>query len=305
MHKYIGKSLLQIIPVLLILSVIVFLLLRVAGNPLDLMLPENATVEDRAVLSSALGLDQPMVVQYWKFLKGALVGNFGQSYRYNNEDALPIVLERLPKSLQLAGYTLAFTIIWGISLGIFSALKRNKAIDLVIRGISVFGKTVPNFWLGIMLIIIFSVKLKWLPPSGSGSLRYMVLPTITLGLGYATRVTTLVRANLLDVLGQDYIRTARSKGLGEATIIIKHGLKNSMLPVVTTLAMDLARILGGSMIVETIFAYPGMGQLIMKAVTNKDMAIVQAGVFVIAIIMILCNLVADVLYALLDPRIKY
>lgn len=305
MLKYIGKSLVQIIPVLLILSCIVFILLHIAGSPLDLMLPENATEEDRAVLASALGLDQPVHVQYWRFLKGIVRGDFGNSYRYNNEPALGIVLERLPESLQLAGCTLGFTIIVGISLGILSALYRNKPIDLVIRSISVFGKTVPNFWLGIMLIIIFAVTLKWLPPSGSGSWEYLILPTVTLGFGYATRVTSLVRANLLDVLGQDYIRTARSKGLSEFTIVVKHGLKNSLLPVVTVLAMDLARILGGSMIVETIFSYPGMGQLIMKAVTNKDMAIVQAGVFVIAIIMLICNLIADILYVVLDPRIKY
>ena len=305
MLKYIGKTLVQIIPVLLILSCIVFILLHIAGSPLDLMLPENATDEDRAVLASAMGLDQPVHVQYWRFLKGIVQGDFGNSYRYNNEPALGIVLERLPDSLLLAGCTLIFTIILGLSLGILSALYRNKPIDLVIRSISVFGKTVPNFWLGIMLIIIFAVTLKWLPPSGSGSWEDLVLPTVTLGFGYATRITSLVRANLLDVLGQDYIRTARSKGLSEFVIIVKHGLKNSLLPVVTVLTMDLARILGGSMIVETIFSYPGMGQLIMKAVTNKDMAIVQAGVFVIAIVMLICNLIADVLYVVLDPRIKY
>ena len=305
MLKYIGKTLVQIIPVLLILSCIVFILLHIAGSPLDLMLPENATDEDRAVLASAMGLDQPVHVQYWRFLKGIVQGDFGNSYRYNNEPALGIVLERLPDSLLLAGCTLIFTIILGLSLGILSALYRNKPIDLVIRSISVFGKTVPNFWLGIMLIIIFAVTLKWLPPSGSGSWEYLVLPTVTLGFGYATRITSLVRANLLDVLGQDYIRTARSKGLSEFVIIVKKKKKNSLLPVVTVLTMDLARILGGSMIVETIFSYPGMGQLIMKAVTNKDMAIVQAGVFVIAIVMLICNLIADVLYVVLDPRIKY
>ena len=305
MLKYIGKTLVQIIPVLLILSCIVFILLHIAGSPLDLMLPENATDEDRAVLASAMGLDQPVHVQYWRFLKGIVQGDFGNSYRYNNEPALGIVLERLPDSLLLAGCTLIFTIILGLSLGILSALYRNKPIDLVIRSISVFGKTVPNFWLGIMLIIIFAVTLKWLPPSGSGSWEYLVLPTVTLGFGYAARITSLVRANLLDVLGQDYIRTARSKGLSEFVIIVKKKKKNSLLPVVTVLTMDLARILGGSMIVETIFSYPGMGQLIMKAVTNKDMAIVQAGVFVIAIVMLICNLIADVLYVVLDPRIKY
>lgn len=304
MLKTLFKSLLQIIPVLLIVSLIVFILLHLAGSPLDLMLPDEATEEDRAVLSEALGLDKPVVVQYLTFLGNAIKGDFGESYRYNNESALKLVLERLPLSLKLAVYSMIITIVFGVSLGILSALNRNKPVDLLIRGISVLGKTVPNFWLGIMMIIVFSINLKWLPPSGSDSFKCYIMPSITLGLAYAARVTSLVRANLLDVLDQDYIRTARSKGLSEWVVVCKHGLRNSLLPVVTVLAMDLARILGGSMIIETIFAYPGMGQLIMKAVTTKDMAIVQAGVFVIAIIMVLCNLFADLLYTVLDPRIK-
>lgn len=304
MLKYIGKSILQVIPVLLVVSLIVFGLMHVAGDPLDLMLPEDATEEDRQVLSEALGLDKPLPEQYWIFLKGAVRGDFGNSYRYN-EPALGIVLEKLPNSLKLSVYTIVFTIVWGISLGILSALYRNKPIDLLIRGISVFGKTVPSFWLGIMSIIVFAVNLRWFPVSGSGTVKHMVLPTLTLGLAYATRITSLVRANLLDVLGQDYMRTARSKGLSKSTIILRHGLKNAMLPAVTQLAMDLGRIIGGSMIIESIFAYPGMGQLILKAVNNKDMAIVQAGVCVVAVVMVICNLMADTLYAVLDPRIKY
>ena len=304
MLKYIGKSILQVIPVLLVVSLIVFGLMHVAGDPLDLMLPEDATEEDRQVLSEALGLDKPLPEQYWIFLKGAVRGDFGNSYRYN-EPALGIVLEKLPNSLKLSVYTIVFTIVWGISLGILSALYRNKPIDLLIRGISVFGKTVPSFWLGIMSIIVFAVNLRWIPVSGSGTVKHMVLPTLTLGLAYATRITSLVRANLLDVLGQDYMRTARSKGLSKSTIILRHGLKNAMLPAVTQLAMDLGRIIGGSMIIESIFAYPGMGQLILKAVNNKDMAIVQAGVCVVAVVMVICNLMADTLYAVLDPRIKY
>ena len=304
MLKYIGKSLIQIIPVLLIVSIIVFGLMHVAGSPLDLMLPEDATEEDRQVLSEALGLDKSVPEQYVIFIKDAVHGDFGESYRYK-EPALRLVLEKLPNSLKLAVYTIIFTILWGITLGILSALYRNKPVDLLIRGVSVFGKTVPSFWLGIMSIIVFAVSLRWFPVSGTGTFRHMVLPTLTLGLAYATRITSLVRANLLDVLGQDYIRTAKSKGLSNATIILRHGLKNAMLPAVTQLAMDLGRIIGGSMITESIFAYPGMGQLILKAVNNKDMAIVQAGVCVIAVVMVICNLAADTLYAVLDPRIRY
>jgi peptide/nickel transport system permease protein len=304
-ENHLFKSLLQIIPVLLIVSVIVFVLVHLSGSPVDLMLPEEATEEDRQALSAALGLDKPVYVQYGIFLKNAARGDFGRSYRYNNEPALGLVLERVPASMRLAFAAIAVTIVFGIPLGVISALNRNRPIDLLIRGVSVFGKTVPNFWLGIMMIIIFSVTLRLLPVSGSGTWKHLVMPAFALGLAFMTQVTSLVRANMLDTLGQDYIRTARSKGLSETSVIFKHALKNSMLPVITVLTMDFARLLGGSMIVETIFAWPGMGQFIMKAVTTKDMAVVQAGVMVIAVVMVLSNLLADFLYSVFDPRIKY
>jgi peptide/nickel transport system permease protein len=305
MGKHLLKSLLQIVPVLLIVSVIVFVLVHLSGSPLDLMLPEDATEEDRAVLATSLGLDKPVYVQYAIFLKNAVRGDFGRSYRYNNEPAIDLVMERFPVSMKLAFAAITITIILGIPLGVISALNRNRPIDLLIRSVSVFGKTVPNFWLGIMMIIIFSVTLRLLPVSGSGTWKHLIMPAMALGMAFMAQVTSLVRANMLDTLGQDYIRTARSKGLSETVIIFKHALKNSMLPVVTVLTMDFARLLGGSMIVETIFAWPGMGQFIMKAVTTKDMAIVQAGVMVVAVVMVLSNLLADILYAWFDPRIKY
>jgi peptide/nickel transport system permease protein len=305
MGKHLCKSFLQIIPVLLTVSVIVFCLVRLSGSPIDLLLPEEATEEDRAMLASELGLDKPVYVQYAIFLKNAVKGDFGRSHRYNNEPALKLVMERFPVSMQLAFAAIVITIFFGISLGIVSALSRGHPIDLLIRGFSVLGKTVPNFWLGIMMIIIFSVQLRLLPVSGRGSWKNLVMPATALAMNFMARVASLVRANMLDTLGQDYIRTARSKGLSEIVIIFKHALKNSILPVITVLTMDFARLLGGSMIIETIFAWPGMGQFIMKAVTTKDMAVVQAGVMVVAIVMVLSNLLADLLYSLIDPRIKY
>lgn len=305
MGRHLFKSVFQIIPVLLIVSVIVFILVHLSGSPVDLMLPEDATDEDRRILSQELGLDKPVYAQYAIFLKNALRGDFGRSYRYNNEPALALVLERFPVSMRLAFAAITITIVLGIPLGVISALNRNRPVDLLIRSVSVFGKTVPNFWLGIMLIIVFSVTLRLLPVSGSGTWKHLIMPAFALGAAFMAQVTSLVRANMLDTLGQDYIRTARSKGLSETIVIFKHALKNSMLPVITVLTMDFARLLGGSMIVETIFAWPGMGQFIMKAVTTKDMAVVQAGVMVVAVVMVLSNLLADFLYSVFDPRIKY
>lgn len=304
MQKYVLKSLLQIIPLLLLILMIVFVLVHVSGDPVALMLPENATDADRQALSEALGLDQPVYIQFYRFLMNVLQGQFGESFRYH-EEALPIVLERLPASLELGAASLAVAILISFPLGILSALKRNSKWDIVITGFSVLGKATPNFWIGIMLILLFSVQFGWFPVSGRGGLSHLVLPAFTLGFGLAARLTRLVRANLLEVLEQDYVRTARSKGLSETVVICKHALRNSLLPVVTVLAMDLSGLIGGALITETVFAWPGIGQLAIQAVNTKDMAIVQATVFVISIIVILSNILADIVYRYLDPRIKY
>ncbi|NOU96184.1 ABC transporter permease subunit [Paenibacillus sp. LMG 31456] len=304
MKNYIFKSVLQLIPLLLLISLIVFLLVHVSGDPVALMLPENATEADRIALSAALGLDQPVYVQFYRFMSGIVQGDFRNSFRYHQQ-ALPIVLERLPASLELSIASILVAILISFPLGILSALKRNSVWDIVITGFSVLGKAAPNFWVAIMLILIFSVQMSLFPVSGRGGFAHLILPAITLGSGLAAKLTRLIRSNLLEVLSQDYVRTARSKGLSETVVVCKHALRNSLLPVVTVIAMDLSGLLGGSLITETIFAWPGMGQLIIQAVNTKDMAIVQAAVFVISIIVVICNLFADILYRYLDPRIKY
>ncbi len=292
------------IPVLLLVSLIVFILVRVTGDPVALMLPETATAEDRAVLTEALGLDQPLYKQYITFLGSALQGDFGTSFRYG-ESALPLVLERLPASFELAVAAMIFAIIMAIPLGILSAVKRNTFTDLLISGISVIGKAMPNFWMGIMLILFFSVMLGALPVSGRGGIEHLLLPAFTLGIGIGAQMTRLVRSSMLEILNQDYILTAKSKGLRPFIIIMKHAFRNGLIPVVTIVGLQFTSLIGGTLITETVFAWPGLGQLLVTAVNTHDMAIVQASVFVIALIVIIGNLLTDISYRLLDPRIRY
>ncbi len=302
--RYIVKSLLQVIPVLLIVSLIVFVLVRVTGDPVALMLPETATAEDRAVLTQALGLDQPLHVQYVKFLGDALQGDFGQSFRYG-EPALRLVLERLPASFELAAAAMVLAVIMAIPLGIISAVKRNTYTDLLISTLSVIGKAMPNFWVGIMLILLLSVMWGVLPVSGRGGVSHLILPAFTLGFGLAAQMTRLLRSSMLEILNQDYIRMARSKGLSNFVIIMRHAFRNGLVPLVTIISLQFTSLIGGTLITETVFSWPGLGQLLVVAVNTHDMAIVQAAVFVIALIVVLTNILTDVIYRLLDPRIKF
>jgi len=302
--RYILKSLLQIIPVLFLISTIVFILVHVTGDPVALMLPETATEEDRAILSSALGLDRPLYVQYGVFLSNVLQGDFGTSFHYG-EPALPLVLERLPASFELAAAAMAIATILAIPLGIISAVKRNTFLDLFISGISVLGKAMPNFWTGIMLILLFSVMLGVFPVSGRGGIEHLILPAVTLGTAVMAQMTRLIRSSMLEILNQEYIRTARSKGLLESIVIFKHAFRNGLIPVVTIMSLQFTSLIGGTLITETVFSWPGLGQLLVTAVNTHDMAIVQAAVFIIAIIVIVSNLLTDLIYRILDPRIKY
>ncbi|WP_323718498.1 ABC transporter permease [Paracoccus aminovorans] len=304
MKRYLIRYTFQFVPVLLIISLIVFGLVYMAGDPVQLMLPDSATPEEVAGLRETLGLNKPFWVQYWVFLKNALTGDFGISFRYH-ADALSVVLDRLPASLALGVLAMAFALAVSIPLGIWSALRRNTGIDLFITGISVACKAMPTFWLGLMLILIFSVTLQILPVSGSGSFKHMILPALALGGGTAAEITRLVRSNMLETLGQDYIRTARAKGLSEMTVIWRHALKNCLNPVITIITVQLPFLIGGSLITETVFAYPGVGQLLVQAVNARDMSIVQAGVFLIAILVIVMNMAGDILYRTVDKRIKY
>lgn len=304
MNNYFVRRILQVIPVLLIISFIVFSLVFIAGDPVALMLPDDATPEDVELLRESLGLNDPFIVQYTTYLWNLVQGDFGESYRYG-QDAMSIVLERLPATLELGIAALIIAVVVSIPLGIWSATKQNSSLDLVATGAAVIGKAMPNFWLGIMLILLFSVTLNFFPVSGRGTLMHLVLPAVTLATGIAAEMTRLIRSSMLETLNQDYVRTAKSKGLKDRVVVYKHAFRNSLIPVITITALQTSTLVGGTLITETIFAWPGLGQLLIQAVNTRDMAIVQASVFVIATLVILMNLVADILYRLLDPRIKY
>ncbi|WP_209124041.1 ABC transporter permease [Alkalihalobacillus sp. BA299] len=304
MGNYLIRRLLQIIPVLFIISFIVFSLVFVAGDPVALMLPEDATEQDAQILRESLGLDRPFLVQYGSYVVKLIQGDFGESFRYS-QSALPIVLERLPATLELAVAAMIVAIVIAIPLGIWSATKQNSALDLIATGGAVLGKAMPNFWLGIMLILLFSVTLGMFPVSGRDSIAHLVLPAITLGTGIAAEMTRLIRSSMIEILSQDYVRTAKSKGLKDRVVVYKHAFRNSLIPVITITALQTSTLVGGTLITETVFSWPGLGQLLIQAVNTRDMAIVQACVFIIAIMVIAMNLLADILYRLLDPRIKY
>ncbi|WP_339227139.1 nickel ABC transporter permease [Oceanobacillus sp. FSL K6-2867] len=301
--NYIVRRILQIIPVLFIISFIVFILVFIAGDPVALMLPDDATQEEIEQLRESLGLNEPFYAQYGNYVFSTVQGDFGESFRYG-QDALSVVLERLPATFELAIAAIVIAIMIAIPFGVWSATKQNSSIDLIATGAAVVGKAMPNFWLGIMLILFFSVMLGVLPVSGRGSFAHLILPAVTLGTGIAAEMTRLIRSSMLEILNQDYIRTAKSKGIKSLQVIYKHAFRNALIPFVTITALQTSTLIGGALITETVFAWPGIGQLLIQAVNTRDMAIVQACVMVIAVIVILMNLLADIIYRILDPRIK-
>ena len=268
------------------------------------MLPPEAGEQAKAALREALGLDKPFYEQFFIYIGNLLRGDFGTSYQYN-QDALSLVMERMPYSLQLAGVSLLFSVIVGIVLGVAAAHFRNTPFDLLVNGFAALGQAMPGFWVAIMLILLFSVNLNVLPVSGSGTWKNLVLPAATLTILTASKIIPLVRSNMIEVMQQDYIRTARSKGVSGASVVFKHAFKNTLVPVITIIAMQLPTLIGGALITETIFAWPGLGMLIYRGVANLDMTVVQAGVMAVAFITIVANLLSDIAYCLIDPTIRY
>jgi ABC-type dipeptide/oligopeptide/nickel transport system permease component len=303
MKAYLLRRGWQSLLVLFGVSVVVFLILHLTGDPAALLLPPDATAEDLAKFRTAMGFDDPVAVQYLRFLRGAVRGDFGQSLRHG-EPAMELVLERLPATFQLAGAGLLIALCLAIPAGIISAVRRNTFIDYVSTVLALLGQAMPTFWLGIMLILVFSVRLNWLPSSGRGSFDHLVLPAITLGLFTTARITRLTRSGMLEVLGQDYIRTARAKGVSEPPVVWKHALKNASIPIVTIVGIELGTLLGGSVITETIFAWPGVGRLSVQAIFNRDYPVVQAAVFLLATTFVMLNFLVDLVYTYLDPRIR-
>ena len=304
MKSYLLRRLWQSLLVIFGVSVVVFLILHLTGDPAALMLPPDATAEDIAKFRHDMGFDDPVAVQYVRFLKGAVRGDFGQSIRHG-EPAMGLVVERLPATFELAGAGLVIALALAIPAGIVSAVRRNTSIDYISTVVALLGQAMPTFWLGIMLILVFSVRLNWLPSSGRGDVEHLILPAITLGLFTTARITRLTRSGMLEVLGQDYIRTARAKGLGEPPVVWKHALKNASIPIVTIVGIELGTLLGGAVITETIFAWPGVGRLSVQAIFNRDYPVVQSAVFLLASTFVIVNFLVDVVYTYLDPRIRF
>ena len=303
MSVYLLRRLAQSILVLLGVSFVVFFILYLTGDPALVLLPPDATADDIREFRARMGFNDPFIVQYGRFLGGALRGDFGQSVRHG-EPAFGLVLERLPATFELSGAALLVALALAIPAGVVSAVRRNTATDYVATVVALLGQSMPTFWLGIMLILIFSVQFNVLPSSGRGGLEHLVLPAVTLGLFTTARITRLTRSGMLEVLNQDYIRTARAKGVSGPPVVWKHALKNAAIPIVRIVGIELGTLLGGSVITETIFAWPGVGRLSVQAIYNRDYPVVQAAVFLLSSTFVLVNLVVDVLYTYLDPRIR-
>ena len=303
MNTYLARRLLQSLLVLFGVSFVVFFILHLTGDPALVLLPPDASAEDVERFREAMGFNDPFIVQYGRFLSGALRGDFGQSVRHG-EPAFNLVVERMPATFELAGAALGVALVLAIPAGIISAVRRNTMLDYVSTIVALLGQSMPTFWLGIMLILVFSVQFNLLPSSGRGGLAHLILPAITLGLFTTARITRLTRSGMLEALNQDYIRTARAKGVGGPPVIWKHALKNAAIPIVTIVGIELGTLLGGSVITETIFAWPGVGRLSVQAIYNRDYRVVQAAVFLLSTTFVLVNLVVDMLYTYLDPRIR-
>jgi peptide/nickel transport system permease protein len=304
-----------LVPVVLGVSVIVFLVLHLApGDPAEIMLGSQATREDLVRLRADLGLDQPLYVQYGRWIGRLVHGDLGRSL-WMKRPVLHEVLERFKATLLLTGAALVLSTLGGIALGVASATRPNSALDRLSAVASLFGASMPVFWLGIVLMVVFSLWLGWLPasgmfaPYGGGGLgdllRHLVLPAVTLAAASVTIIARLTRSTMLDVLSQDYVRTARAKGLVEWSVIVRHGLKNALIPIVTVVGVQAGYLLGGAVLTETVFAWPGVGTLMVQGILARDVPLVQGCVLVVAMTFVLVNLAVDVLYAYLDPRIRY
>jgi len=304
-YKYIFIRLINAIIVVCGVSLLVFVLTRTIGNPVDVMLPIEASIAERVKLTHQLGLDKPFLIQLWAYFSGVAQGDFGLSW-WQRQPALTVALERLPATflLLVTSFLLAFTL--AVPLGVLAAIKPKSLLDKICSTGSLLGVCLPNFWLGLMLIIVFAVKLGWFYTSGYGTWRHLVLPAVTLSVLPLGRITQMVRSAMLDQLQQQYIVTARSKGLAEWVVVVRHALKNAGVTIVTISGWELGRMMAGyTVVIEVVFGWPGLGQLVVESINQQDFPLLQALTFVIASIISLLNLVIDLTYPFFDPRIKY
>jgi len=304
MLRFLAKRLLLALITLLGVSLMAFGLLYSTGNPVHALLPSDATAEDAQRVTEALGLDRPVHIQYFRFLVRALQGDFGESIKWRGNDAMQVVLQRLPATLQLAGSALLLTVLLAVPLGVVSAAGKDSFVDRVGKVIALMGQSMAPFWLGLMLIWAFGVGLRLLPTSGAGSWRHLILPAITLGWYQVAAILRLTRSAMLDVLDSEWVKLLRAKGIGERWIVWVHGLRNALIVPLTYFGIVFAAVITRTVVVEVVFGWPGTGSLVIEAVGGRDLPVINAVLILFAAVFVAANLIVDVLYAVIDPRIR-
>jgi peptide/nickel transport system permease protein len=301
--RLVAGRLLQAIATLLLASVLVFLLGRASGNPADLVLPQDATPAMRAAYIARMGLDRPLPVQYASFIGGALRGDFGTSLR-TGRPATEIVFARLPRTMALGTAGILVAIVISLPLGVLAAVQRGRLGDRIGSGFALLGQSVPSFWLGIILILVFAVWLRWLPTSGVGTWQHFVLPSIVLGVGLSAGIVRLLRSSMLDVLGSEFVKFARTKGVPERGVIWKHALRNALLPVITFIGFMYGIVIASALVVEVVFGWPGLGSLAYESTLWRDFPVLQLTVLVYTTLIVAINFLVDLSYGLIDPRVR-
>lgn len=305
MTAYLLRRGMDVILTLFGVSIVIFMIIRlVPGDPARLIVGTEATEADVANIRRQLGLNAPLPVQYLRYVGALAKGDLGRSLR-NRQPVTALLRARLPNTLTLAGASLAVTLVIGVGAGMLAAIRRGTAFDTASMVVALIGVSMPGFWLGLILIFFFAVRLGWLPTSGAGGIKHLILPAVTLGVGNAAIIARLTRANLLEVLHQEYIRTARAKGLHPRSVLVGHAMRNAIIPTLTVLGLQWGTLLAGSVVIETVFAWPGVGRLLVDSVAVRDYPVIQACVLLFALVFMLTNLLVDVAYAFLDPRIRY
>ncbi|ADO44205.1 oligopeptide ABC transporter permease protein (plasmid) [Ketogulonicigenium vulgare Y25] len=303
MSRYLLRRLIEAVISVWGVLTIVFFVGRLLGDPVSLLVPIGASVADMERLRAGLGLDLPLWQQYLTYMGQVLQGDFGTSFVFN-QPAMQVVLERMPATAQLAGAALAIGVLIGGTAGIIAALNKGRWPETLVLGFAMIGQATPTFWLGIMAILFFAVQLGWVPTGGYGTWQHLLLPAFTVAIFISASIARLLRSSMLDTLREDYVRTARAKGLMPRTILMWHTLRNALIPVITMIGILVGELLGGAVVTETVFAWPGVGRLIFQAIDQKDFPVIQAGVVLVATIFVVANFLVDLLYAVLDPRIK-
>ncbi|MDO9068892.1 MAG: ABC transporter permease [Deltaproteobacteria bacterium] len=305
MIAYFVKRFLLVIPVLFVTAFLVFAALHIApGDPVDVIVGPIAPESVRDRVRTQLGLDKPLPVQFLIYMSSIVRGNLGQSI-LNKRPVLEIIKEKLPITAQLGLAAFIIAYVLSIPLGIIAAVNRGGFFDWFSMVLALIGVSMPGFWLGLLLLYVFAVHLKWLPPTGYASPKHLILPAIALGLPQVGRIARITRSSLLEVIGQDYIRTARAKGLGERVVVLRHALRNSLIPIISLMGLDLGYIIGGAVVIESVFARAGVGDLMLRAIYSRDFPVLQGCMFVLALAIILGNIIADVMYVIVDPRIRH